>query len=235
MSYDYDDRPARPLPKVRMETIGEAWTLFQQQAGVWLGAGALLFVAIFVVYGGGLFALMAPFLTQKNPDPGLMIATIFGGMFVLIILLSVLGGALSAGMYRMAIKQVRGEPIGIADLWAATDCMGPMIGASLLIGLSVSIGSQFFVIPGYILGGLWMLAAPLIADRKIGVIEAMTTSWKALQPDLVMAACYYFVLSLVASLGVFVLGIGAIATLPLFYLGLALVYRDFFPHEESQR
>ena len=34
MAYDFDEAP-KPLPKVRLETIGEAWTLFQQQAGVW--------------------------------------------------------------------------------------------------------------------------------------------------------------------------------------------------------
>lgn len=234
MSYDYED-VSKPLPKVRLETIGEAWTLFQQQVGVWLGAGALLFLAIFGVMGGGAFAMVLPFLGKKEPDPGVMIATLLGGYTVLIVVMMVLGGFLSAGMYRMAIRQVRGERIAISDLWSATDCVGPMIGASLLIGLAVSVGSQFFVIPGYILGGLWMLAAPLIADRKLGVIEAMTASWKALQPELVMAAVYYFVISLVASLGVLVLGIGAIATLPLFYLGLALVYRDFFPSEESHR
>ena len=135
----------------------------------------------------------------------------------------------------MAIRQVRGESIALSDLWSATDCVGPMIGSSLLVGLAVSVGSQFFVIPGYILGGLWMLAGPLIADRKIGTMDALSASWKALQPELVMAAVYYFVISIVASLGILVLGIGAIATLPLFYLGLALVYRDFFPQEGSHR
>ena len=233
MAYDYDEAP-RASPKVRLETIGEAWTLFQQQSGVWLGAGALLFLAIFVVYGGGSFAMLAPFLGKKEPDTGALIATLLGGSLVLVVLLLALSGILSAGMYRMAIKQVRGEPIALSDLWGATDCLGPMIGSSLLIGIAVSVGVNFFVIPGYLLGGLWMLAGPLVADRKLGAMEAMTVSWKALQPDLVMAAVYYFLISLVASLGVFVLGIGIIATLPLFYLGLALVYRDFFPDEGSQ-
>ena len=66
MSYDFDEAP-KPLPKVRMETIGEAWTLFQKQAGVWLGAGALLFLAIFGVMGVGAFAMVAPFLGKKSP------------------------------------------------------------------------------------------------------------------------------------------------------------------------
>jgi uncharacterized membrane protein len=152
---------------------------------------------------------------------GLIVASVF------------LCGLLSAGFYKMALKQVRGRAISVSDLFDVKDIFWPMLGMSLVVGLAVGIGMQLMYIPGYILGGLWMLAGPLLVERRMGVFDAMGASWKALQPELVMAAFYYFVISLVASLGALVLLVGILFTLPLFYLGQALVYRDFFPDPVS--
>jgi uncharacterized membrane protein len=238
MSYDglYNEAPP---PRVRFETIGEAWTLFQQQMGAWLGAGAMATAALFAFIGlsSGFFIvpLLATSAVSKEPNVGVAL----GGMFLGILLMTVgavlLGGLLSAGFYRMAHKQVHLGTVAISDFFDIKDIFWPMLGMSFLVGLATSAASQFFAIPGLILGGLWMLAGPLIADRRMGIIQAMSASWRALQHDLIMASCYYLVVSLLATVGIFLLGIGIIFTMPLMYLGLALVYRDFFPDPVSDR
>jgi uncharacterized membrane protein len=239
MSYEiYEPDAPTTRPRVRFETISEAWALFQQQAGVWLGAGAISIVALFLLVGGvGGISILPVLLASaggKEPNMGAALGGMVVGIVGLVVLATLVGGLLSAGLYRMALKQVRGETLSVGDLFQVGDIFLSMLGMSLLVGLATSIAAQFFYIPGLILGGLWMLAGPLIADRKLGVIEAMSESWKALQHELVMATCYYLVISLVASLGSLLLGIGMIVTLPLFYLGLALVYRDFFPDRVSE-
>jgi len=104
----------------------------------------------------------------------------------------------------------------------------PLIGASILIGIGTQIGAMLCIIPGLILAGLWMLTLPLIVDKKMGVIEAMSASFNALKSDMLTATLFYLVLSLVAAIGALLCGVGALFTYPLFPLAIAIVYRDFF-------
>lgn len=232
MAYDglYDETPP---PKVRFETLGEAWGLFQKQMAPWLAAGAIAMVALLAFLGisGAMFVLPQIAASSGGKEPN--IGVVLGGMVTTIlsmtIVLVLLGGVINAGFFRMALKQVRGETISVADFFDIRESFLPLLGMTLLVGMATSAASGLCYVPGLLLGGLWMLASPLIIERRMGAIEAMSASWRALQSELVMAACYYLVISLIASLGATVLLIGMVVTMPVFYLGIALVYKDFFP------
>ncbi len=150
-------------------------------------------------------------------------AVILGGTFVIMLVAVVLMG----GLFRMAIKQLRGEPIHVSDLWSVTDVIWKLVGAAFLIGLAVSVSTLACYLPAFIVGGLLMLTIPLIVDQKMGVIEAMSRSWNALKQDWLMAAVLYFLLNIIGTLGVVAIYIGMLFTYPIFILGTALVYRDF--------
>ena len=217
-------------PKIRFEVIGEAWQLFTQQMATWIMA-IVLFLVIMLVPGlvmvFGVMGSLAAALASGNRDGG----PVFGlGMVLSLLvgslLIAVVSVVMMGGMYRMAIKQVRGEPIQLSDLWSAVDVFWKLVGAGLLIGLSMAAASFLCYLPAYIVGGLLMLTLPLIVDQKLGVIEAMTRSWNALKHEWLMAAVLYFVLTFVSSLGAVVV-IGIVFSYPLLFLGSALVYRDF--------
>lgn len=218
-------------PKIRFEVIGEAWQLFTQQMSTWVIAVLIMFVAMMVpgivmvigIVGSGMLGGLA-----GNRAGG----AVFGlgmmlMMFVGILLIAVITAVMMGGMYRMAIKQIRGEPIQISDLWSVTDVLMNLIGAGLLIGIAMGVAAMACVLPMYIVGGLLMLTIPLIVDKKLGIMEAATLSWNTLKGEWLMAAVLFFVLNFIAGIGAIAIYIGMLFTYPIMFLGTALVYRDF--------
>ena len=222
----------RPSPKVRFEAIGEAWQMFTQQMGTWISALLILFGIIFAVYmvfGFGVFGLLiAAGGSRHAGEAGAALGMLFLAELVMGLVMLTIAAYMTGGLIRMALKQVRGAPISISDLFSGGDVFLPVLGATLLCALAAGAASLLFVIPGWIVAGLLFLTIPLIVDQKMGVIEAMTTSWNALKSDWLMATLFALVMPLIAGLGALACGVGALFTYPLLYLGMAVLYRDFF-------
>ena len=216
-------------PKVRFEVIAEAWQLFTQQMGTWIMAVVIMVGIMMVPIVVMMFAVILPIMAAAsgNHDAG---AAMGIGMLLIMgvgmIVVAAVSIVLMAGMFRMAIKQVRGEPIQISDLWSATDVFWNLLGGMFLVGLATAAGSMLCYLPGLVVAGLFMLSIPLIVDQKLGPIEAMSRSWNLLKQEWLMAGLLYLVLTCIMGLGGMVV-VGILFTYPLFFLGIALVYRDF--------
>jgi len=218
-------------PKVRFDTIGEAWKLLQQQMGVWVGAMLIYLGVTAGIYLVGWLVLLPIFLiVAPHGDAGGALAFIgmMGSFLMMMVIVIAASSVMLAGLYRMAVRQVRGETLVIGDLFGAVDMAGPALIATLLMGLASMVGAMFCIIPAYIVHGMLMLTLPIMADRRLGPVDAMKASYEALKSDMLMATLYAVVLGLVASLGVIACGFGVVVTMPLLFLGTALVYRDFF-------
>jgi uncharacterized membrane protein len=220
---------------VRFDAISEAWTLFQQQIGTWVVTILIFLVLTVIVVYGGMFAMFIAVggiaISAKESATGVSqpMPPIFP-LFMIIWFLAVVTWSVVAqgGLFRMAIKQVRGEAISPVDLFTTVDVLPSLLGAGLMIGIASGIASLFCIIPGFIVGGLLMLAIPLIVDKRAGAFDAMSQSWSALKDDMAMSALFHFILPLTASIGVIGCGIGLFFTLPLLPLSIAVIYRDFF-------
>jgi uncharacterized membrane protein len=147
----------------------------------------------------------------------------------------VVGGAAAAyfmvGLYRMAFKHIRGEPISINDAFSGGDLFLPMWGATILIGLGSSVGFLFCILPGLLLYSVWIFTFPLIVDKRLGVIDAMTLSFNTLKPHMWSVLGYVIVAAVLGALGAIACGVGIFFTAPITYLAMALLYRSFFPDE----
>ena len=220
-----------PPPKIRFDVIGDAWRLFQQQMGPWILASLIVFGIAMVIFGVFYALMMGTMLAALKHDSSPS-GSALAGMYLTEmgagIVIGIIAAVFNGGLYRMALKQLRGETIAPGDVFGAMDVAGPLIVLALLTQLAVNVGSMFCVVPGLILGGLFMFAPLLVVDRKMGAIEAIQASITVLKADLLNTAIFYFVIALVAGLGSFLCGVGVIFTLPLMPLGLALLYRDFF-------
>ena len=227
---EYPRVPQRP--RVRIEAIGEAWKLLTQDLGTWALAGFITSVFAVVAFLPLYLVAIIQLVASRTPTLGQMFifyVLIFGAMIALYIA----QGLGYAGMYRMALKKLRGEPIAMKDYFAWDSSMITHAVASLIIALGVVFGSILCYLPGFIVGGLLMLTQPIIVARKCGVGEAVGTSWNLLKGDLWMATGLYFLTSLVAGLGAIACGIGMFFTLALLPLTFAIVYRDFSQGEYS--
>jgi uncharacterized membrane protein len=219
-----------PRPQLRFDAIGEAWRLFQQQMSTWIVAEIVFMIGIALAYLVAilLFGLTATIFSGISKAIPIAVLAIPLSFFVPITVI-VVGVQLGlAGMYRMAIKQMQGEQIAVGDLFSVTDVIGPLLVGSLLSALAISIGNIFCGIPGLIAAGLLMFTIPLIVDKRMQGIDAMKLSFETLKPDLVMATLFYVVVAVVGEIGMVGCGIGILFTLPLFFLSIAIAYRDFF-------
>jgi uncharacterized membrane protein len=135
---------------------------------------------------------------------------------------------LLSGMYRMAIKATRNEKINVSDMFSVGDVLPACLLAALIVGLLTGVGFILCILPGIIIGALLMFTYPLIVDRRLGAIEAISQSVNALKGEIVMASLFYLVIGIIVFLGVVACCVGVLVTFPLFVLSIAVVYRDFF-------
>ena len=233
---NYSAMDMNPRPRIRFDTIGEAWRWLGQQRWPWAGAMVILIVIVVgVMFGANLVFtgnLMGPNYGPGFPQPSA--GQILGG-FASQIIQWIVSSGLMGGAYFMAIKHIRGEAVSIGDLFSKFHLTPRIMGATFLMGLATFGGMILLIIPGFIVMGLLMLTVPLIVDKDMGAVEALRASWNALKHDWMIAPVYLLALSIASVLGVLALGIGVIFTYPLYFLGTASVYRDFFlaPRDRS--
>ncbi len=230
--------PSGP-PTVRFEIIGEAWTLFQQQMATWVLATLIYYIIIgvpSVLAAGPMYYRMLSDPAAFNADPSQLFGPMLGFYAVIFLFVVPASVILSGGLYRMAIRQIRGENIAVGDFFKIFDVAGALIGSVFLVGFAVVgaaiVGLILCGLPGLVVGSLLMLTVPLIVDRRIGSMEAIKLSWNALKPHWLMATLFYLVVSFIGNIGSIACYIGVLFTFPIFILSIALLYRDFFDRRE---
>lgn len=236
--------------EVRWEWIGDAWKLYTNNPGAWIGMiliSAVIAIVLVVLPIALIFVPMGIF--ASNNDPGAALATAgFALLLIPVFLIVVLLAAayLSSGMYRAAIRQARGETISVGDLFSGGDCFLRVLGLLVLLtiaqiviafvfsvpGMIVeplqSLGSAARNIPYLIINGFIFFAIPLIVDRNAGVFEAISASIEATKSQWWMFAIFAFVLGLLSGIGVVGCFVGLLVTMPFYFTTPAIAYRDTF-------
>jgi len=195
-----------PSGEVSTSVINEAWALAGQQRGVWTITALLSIIIYGVAYA--IFHQMGDVVETVGNN--------------------VVSAFLTAGIYRMAINQVRGKQIGVGDVFSVIDVFPAIIIATLLTILAVALGFILFIIPGIVIATSLILTMPIIVDQRLSATEAMGLSWKTLQGKRWAAFWFCLVTGLVSCIGIFLFGIGLLFTLPILPLSVALLYRNFF-------
>lgn len=206
---------------IRWDVIGEAWELLKQEMGPWVIMTLISSACYFAV------SMAIQFIPLAFLDPE------EGGAQLASLVLTPLNWAVQAffeaGLFMAACKQVRGERIEVGDVFAGGNRYGPVLGAFVLYALLCGLGFMLCIIPGFIVAGRLMLVMPLVADGRLRAGEAIHTSWNAFQGKTLDASLFFLVIGLISGLGILLCGVGILITRPLYYLAIALVYRDFFP------
>ena len=263
--------------QVNYSWISEAWRLFSAQMGPWIVATLLLFapiVVFYIIYYAFLLTTMFPHGLSPTPQapptagglpttplsPGISPAQMNAQMAGLLPLAIGFGLAFSlwaaylyGGMFRMAVRQVRGLPIEIKDMFRGGPLFGRMLGAFLLlglcgyalealclgptglliwrhgpplaIGLTAVLGFVLVFVMVFLAYGLLLPAFALIADG-VGVIPALKRSFGAMKMQVGASAGFVFVYGLLLYASQLLCGLGTLATVPMIFLICALAYRD---------
>jgi hypothetical protein len=182
----------------------DAWGLFKLDLGPLL-VTALIASAIMGVASAVLLAVVAGGIGLMRL--GGAAGGIFGSAsaffaFVLVFVVGLVVYAWAAAtMFGMILRRVRERrPATYADM-KGIDQIGAFAVAFVILGVLIGVGYALLVIPGLILSTVWIYALPMVADRRIGVGEAMTESRK------LAAAPGYFITFLTWLVGSLVVGI----------------------------
>jgi len=162
------------------------------------------------------------------------------------LLLAAANAVLLGGLYRMALRQMRGEPISAAGAFSAFPqalplaivavCVAGSVALleGLLLGLlhltgmpaagAVSVAGLLVLIPSIVVQGLLMFAPLLILDKNVSAVDAILGSVRLLRGQWLMGVLFYFIAALIGGIGIMLCGIGAIATYPLFLISVAVGY-----------
>ncbi len=218
-------------PSVRWEWISEAWNLFTKQWSVWVLMILVTYVIVFAIYLAVYIPLIGVIMTSATSatqmgEPVVFPTGIFGLYLIMWLAMAVAMSWLYGGLYSAAFKQLRGEQITVGALFSGGPYFARMFGALFLISIAAGIGSFLCFIPGLIVYGLAFLTFPMIVEGGKGTIEAIKASIDVTKRDWIMFTLFSVALVLIAIAGGFACGVGALATMPLLFLGHALAYRD---------
>lgn len=121
------------------------------------------------------------------------------------------------------------DDVTIADLWHPQQYL-PYLAATVLTGLAVVIGLVLLIVPGIILGIMFMFVKFLVIDRNLGPIEAMKESIRITKGS--RWQLLLFILAVVALniVGATLLLVGLIVTIPVTGLAMVHVYRKLSHH-----
>lgn len=133
---------------------------------------------------------------------------------------------MTCGATALLLSYQRGQKLPLTKVFTEIRQYWQVLGATLLVGLMVTVGTLFFIVPGIYLAITYQFTVPLIIERKLGVIEAMRASaamtkgqkWNLFGFDL---TCLGVIL-----LGALALGVGLLVAMPVVWLAYIRVYRD---------
>ncbi|HEX4945570.1 MAG TPA: hypothetical protein VFZ34_02750 [Blastocatellia bacterium] len=214
---------------VRWEWIGEGWNMFTQRWGMWV-VHMLIFALVLIAILAPIYiiAIVSSIGASASDTPEAPPAIFFVAMLLLYPLMLVAISFLLGGTYKTAMKQLRGEPTSVGDLFSGADCFLRVLGTLILIVIMAMIGAIFCIIPGLIVQGLCFFAIPLVVERRMGPVQAIQASIEATKKDWLMFTVFAFVVGLIAGIGAVLCYVGALVSYPLMFTITSVAYRDVF-------
>jgi hypothetical protein len=248
-----------PPPAVRFEAISEAWRLVTRNMGTWVVATlvylvttfAFLIVLSLVLSAAG---LAPPFGSRGGGGqrPEYLV-----GQLVQNVVSLFLTAFFTAGLWRMALKDIRGQTTGLSatvgDLFSGGDVLGKMTlalflsqlaagGAAIpgvvliVLGTTGTLGLTA-LIPGILLAVVaasyvflrLYLASGLVADRGLGGMDALRAAWAGMKGHVLSLFAFGTVLGVLIVVGTLLTcGLGSLVLVPLSMMAYGIVYSDLF-------
>lgn len=210
---------------VRFGWLGEAWKLFTARLRLWLGVMLILLSLSATATFATAMVGAAYDRSSGTDDTPFDWDVLLGGDFLIGAFYLLFTALLSAGILRIALRQVRGETVRIGDLFHGGARFWPLMGFWVLSVAAVSIGLGLCLIPGLLLTALLLPAPALIAGGD-DVFQAIGRSLTGMYRGWAAAIGLLLVMSGLLALGLLPCGLGLFVTQPLFWLLIAVAARD---------
>ncbi|MBM4280128.1 MAG: hypothetical protein FJ137_05030 [Deltaproteobacteria bacterium] len=154
---------------------------------------------------------------KKNPVNHIVAVLLVGA--VSSVGMGLLTGPMMVGYMRMMMREAEGQTTSAGDVFKGFEDFVPGLIVGLLGSIIVSAGYAFCFIPGLLLAPLMPYALYIVAAGEKDGVAALKRAFDMLQAHLVPGAICWFVLSLVAVLGLVGCFVGLLVTAPIAAIG----------------
>lgn len=181
-------------------------------------------------YGAGRMVTLLRLINLLPNQPatlsGYKAAWVVGGI-IATILLTAANAFFTVGLYRAALKQVRGEHFNLVDLFHGKNTVRAMM-ANTVYQLAVVLSATALLLPAFVIAGLGILTVPIALEQGEGVVNAFKQSWEILKKNWWAATLFTLIAGLMSASGMIIFYLGVFLTTPLLYLSVALLHRNCF-------
>jgi uncharacterized membrane protein len=157
------------------------------------------------------------------------------GNFILITLIAtalasvanfVVAGPLLAGMFIAIKRRMLHGHTDLMDLFAGFNLFIDAFLIGILTAIFTFVGLVLCVFPALIVTAFYLFAYVFLVDRKLGFWEAMESSRRLVVQDLLGYILFVFLLLLFNLLGLLLLGVGLLVTIPVSVAAIAVAYKE---------
>ncbi len=188
------------------ETFSFGWESFKKNPWFFVGVTFVLLV----------FSMIVNALTSGS-----------GGLAGLIgFVISLAASTVVTIAYARLALLAEANPLGIDwnQLWAP-EHFWRVLGGMVLQGVIVLIGLVLLIIPGIIASLLLMFTQLMIIDRSLGPVDAIKESYHLAKKHLFQLFLFALCITLLNLVGLILVGVGLLVTLPISLIAVAHVYR----------
>jgi uncharacterized membrane protein len=130
----------------------------------------------------------------------------------------------TAGIVKFALKVARGEPYAFGDVFGGGGIFLSVLVAHFITSFAVGLGFVFLIVPGVIIAVSLSMTVPLIADRNLGPIDALSESWKLTEGNRVNLFIFGLIGVGLGIAGLCACGIGILLVSPLLCVAWLYIY-----------
>ncbi len=203
------------------EVLAEAW---QKVSGnkmtVFLSCLLYLAIALGVSLGAGLIQGILIILGGEN---GKVIGAILAQVLQITVTLPA-----GVGLFMLGVRLAVDAPAGADTILNYYKQIRPLVLTTLLMYAMVLLGFLLFIIPGIYLSVAYLLALPLVVDKRLSPWQALETSRKAITHRWFTVFGLFMLLGLLYLAGCIPLLIGLIWVIPLGLIAMGILYRNIF-------
>ncbi len=205
--------------------IKDAWHYSKGAKGpIW---GGLIVMYLLLIAGGMAIAMATPFLAaQGDPRQTVVIDVVMQAV------LSFLSYVFTAGIILIAVNKIGQKQYSWKMVFSGFRRFGAMIGLFILQTIMLIIGFALFILPGIYLSVGYVLAVPLLFEKRLSPWQALETSRKAVHKRWWTVFFTFIVMVILVSISSIPLGIGLIWTIPMFVVLVGVLYYHFFGADE---
>jgi len=192
--------------------FSRGWEIFKQYAWAFV-----VFTLVTFLIALALSLLPSPLGMRASGD-----AAIGGGN----ILANILSPILGVGYYFVAFQIMRNREYGFGDFFHGFKKFLPVFLTALISGILIGIGFVLLILPGIYLAVAYLFAQLFVIDKNLSFWSAMEASRKVITKKWFSFLGLGLLLALVNILGLIILGVGLLVTIPFSACVVAAAYED---------